>query len=71
MKQKITINDEYITLGQLLKEVGVIQTGGAAKWYLMENSVQVNQEDENRRGRKLYPGDQITIDHFGKVIIEK
>ncbi|WP_078593323.1 S4 domain-containing protein YaaA [Evansella clarkii] len=65
------ISEEYITLGQALKEVGVIQTGGAAKWFLQETPVVVNGEDENRRGRKLYPGDQVKIDEFGTVVIKK
>ncbi|VTS76238.1 Uncharacterized conserved protein [Streptococcus gordonii] len=31
--------DEYITLQALLKEVGVIQSGGAIKAFLAENDV--------------------------------
>lgn len=56
-----TISTEYITLGQLLKEVGVIDTGGMAKWFLAEHEVFVNDELENRRGKKLYPGDKVRI----------
>ena len=32
--KKVVIDRPYITLGQVLKEEGVIPTGGAAKWYL-------------------------------------
>lgn len=71
LEQKVVINDEYITLGQLLKEVGVISTGGQAKFYLQENSVVLNEEKENRRGKKLYPGDVIQIEQFGTVFIVK
>ena len=59
--QTITINTPYVTLGQILKEAGIISTGGAAKWFLAENTVQVNGEDESRRGRKLTPGDTVTL----------
>ena len=50
-----------MTLGQLLKEVNLISTGGQAKIFLAENEgrVFVNLEAENRRGRKLYAGDFI------------
>ncbi|MFA9556238.1 S4 domain-containing protein YaaA [Evansella sp. AB-rgal1] len=71
MEHKVTIHDDYITLGQLLKEVGVISTGGAAKWFLQDNPVRVNNEDENRRGKKLYPGDMVYLEDFGIIVIEK
>ena len=56
---KIRQGEAYITLNVLLKIGGVIDPGGQAKWYLQENEVTVNGESENRRGRKLYPGDEV------------
>lgn len=53
--------DEYITLQALLKEIGVIQSGGAIKAFLAENDVFFNGELETRRGKKVRVGDQITI----------
>lgn len=52
--EKIKIDTEYITLGQFLKMVNIISSGGEAKWFLAENTVLVNNELEARRGRKLY-----------------
>lgn len=60
MKQ-IKIRTEYLELKNLLKITNIIQTGGEAKYYLAENKVLVNGMEENRRGRKLFPGDQIVI----------
>ena len=54
-------DEEYLTLQSLLQIVGVISTGGMAKMYLAENKVLVNGELENRRGRKLYSGDEIKL----------
>lgn len=54
-------DEPYITLGILLKIGKIIQTGGEAKIFLSENYTKVNGEEENRRGRKLYPGDRIEI----------
>lgn len=65
----INIDREFITLGQLLKEEGIISTGGAAKWFLQETPVWVNQEQDQRRGRKLYPGDQVRIGDLEEVVI--
>lgn len=61
MKQTYAIETEFITLGQLLKEMGVIDTGGMAKWFLKEHDVFVNGELENRRGKKLFPGDEVHV----------
>ena len=65
MKQQIVLKTDYMTLGQLLKEINVISSGGQAKWYLSENVVYVDDELENRRGRKLYEGMRIDIPDEG------
>lgn len=57
----IKINNDYIELQQLLKLEDFISSGGAAKYFLADNEVYVNGELENRRGKKLYPGDIIKI----------
>jgi len=59
--KKIEIESAYITLGQFLKLADLIDSGSQAKFFLSENEVLVNQELEQRRGRKLYKEDQIEI----------
>jgi ribosome-associated protein len=59
--KEIGVQGDYITLGQLLKVAGIIGSGGEAKAYLAETAVQVNGEPEQRRGRKLRPGDVVTV----------
>lgn len=70
LESKVMITSEYITLGQMLKEAGIIDTGGMAKWFLSEHEIYVNEELENRRGKKLYNGDLVEIISIGsyKVI---
>jgi S4 domain protein YaaA len=60
-QSEIVIHTPYIQLGQLMKIVGLIETGGQIKSFLSQNPIQVNQRPEQRRGRKLYPGDQIMV----------
>ena len=55
------ISGDYITLSQFLKEESIISSVGQAKWYLKDNPVVLNGEKEDRRGKKLYPGDQLEI----------
>lgn len=69
MEETIVISDEFITLGQALKEAAVIDSGGQAKWFLAEVPVWVNDEQENRRGRKLYPGDRVEVEEMGTILI--
>ncbi len=68
--KKIDITTEYITLGQLLKFAGVLQSGGEIKAFLADTRVTVNDEPENRRGRKLYPGDRIAVFTKPRVDLE-
>ena len=63
-KEIVRIKDGeiYITLNVLLKLTNIISTGGEAKYYLQTNEVLVNEILENRRGRKLYPGDLVKVE---------
>lgn len=69
MQTEVFITSEYITLGQLLKFENIIESGGNVKFFLEEIPVYINNERDNRRGRKLYPGDVISIDEVGEFII--
>jgi ribosome-associated protein len=64
-------NQEFMTLGQFLKYIGLIGTGGQAKFFLQETSVFLNGEAEDRRGKKLLPEDQVVIEGQGAYIIKK
>lgn len=57
--------DDYITLQALLKETGIIQSGGVIKTFLSEYPVLFNGERENRRGKKLRVNDRISLPKQG------
>jgi ribosome-associated protein len=63
--KSIGISTEYITLGQFLKLVECIGTGGEVKHFLQEKKVLINAEPDNRRGRKLRVGDQVEVEGCG------
>jgi ribosome-associated protein len=67
MAQQVEIRDEYITLGQLLKLAGFIGSGGGAKDFLAEAQITVNGEPDNRRGRKVRPGDVVVVAGAGEI----
>lgn len=60
MKQ--TIHTEFIRLDTLLKLCGITMTGGQAKERIQAGEVSVNNEICTQRGKKLRPGDRVTLD---------
>lgn len=58
----VKLKENQITLGQLLKVLGYISSGGEAKHRMHEFEIIVNGEIENRRGKKIHPGDVVVID---------
>ena len=69
-RTEIEIQETYITLGQFLKLASIISSGGMAKPFLEQMEVFVNEEPENRRGKKLYDGDHISIPNIGEFQIK-
>lgn len=69
--KKIRISTAYITLGQFLKFADLISSGGETKFFLTENDVLVNHEVEVRRGRKLFPGDEIIVNSKDSFVITR
>jgi ribosome-associated protein len=67
--RQFSIRGETITLGQLLKAAGCVQTGGDAKTLLAEGLVQVNGEVEQRRGRQLRAGDIVVVSDEDAITI--
>ncbi|MBP5154435.1 MAG: RNA-binding S4 domain-containing protein [Lachnospiraceae bacterium] len=63
---EITIKDEFIKLGQLLKLADLVDSGAHAKEVITEGLVKVNGETDLRRGRKCVRGDKVEFQ--GKVI---
>lgn len=69
--KKVTINTDYIALGQFLKLTDCISTGGQAKGFLQEVPIRVNGEAENRRGKKLVAGDKVEVEGHGAFLVER
>lgn len=59
--EDIKIKEDFITLGQFIKVLDLISSGGEAKSFLLSADVKINKEADNRRGRKLYKGDLVII----------
>ncbi|NLV87869.1 MAG: RNA-binding S4 domain-containing protein [Tissierellia bacterium] len=63
--KEISIETEYIKLDQLLKLIGIAQTGGQAKMMINEGIVKVNKEVAFERGKKIRKNDIVDIEGYG------
>jgi ribosome-associated protein len=59
--EEITIRDDMIRLGQLLKLANLVEDGVEAAELIKNGLVKVNGEIEERRGRQLHDGDTVTV----------
>ena len=59
--------DPHVELVKLLKATDLAQSGGHAKALVAAGEVRVNGEPEDRKRRKLVPGDRVTL---GGVTVE-
>ncbi|MFR1710115.1 MAG: S4 domain-containing protein YaaA [Clostridium sp.] len=66
---EIKIDTEFIKLDSFLKFTGATTLGSEAKFYIQSGEVQVNDEVEVRRGRKLYKGDRIKFQEQEYIIV--
>ena len=66
--QEVKINKEFIKLSQMMKMANLVQSGGEAKQFIMQELVFVNNEICTQRGKKLYKGDIIEFDGTKYVI---
>lgn len=64
----IKIKTPFIQLQQLLKFAGVVEEGTDVKILIQEGYVTLNGETETRRGKKIYPGDEVLISYDGQKI---
>ena len=59
--EKITITTEFIKLDGLLKFAALVGSGGEAKQLIQEGYVLVNGTVCTERGKKIRPGDTVTL----------
>lgn len=65
----VFIEGDFIRLDALLKFACVAQTGGQAKLLIQEGEAAVNGVISTQRGKKIRPGDTVTIQNSVLKII--
>ena len=67
--REVKISTEFIKLEALLKFEGLVETGGEAKERIQDGEVSVNGEVCTMRGKKIRPGDQVTLDDLRLEVV--
>ncbi len=63
-QETVRIRTEFIKLDSLLKFAGLCDTGGFAKELIQQGRVKVNGEICTMRGKKIRPGDEISVENY-------
>ena len=68
-ENRIKITTEFIKLDALLKFASMVGSGGEAKQLIQVGQVLVNGEVCTMRGKKIRPGDRVSLDGE-EVVVE-
>lgn len=60
-KLTFTVDGDYVELNQLLKLVGLCDSGGAGKMIVASGEVRVDGKQELRKTAKIRPGQKVTL----------
>ncbi|TYQ17461.1 UNVERIFIED_ORG: ribosome-associated protein [Zoogloea ramigera] len=60
-KVSFELNGEFVELNQLLKLVGLCDSGGAGKMMVASGDVKVDGKQELRKTAKIRAGQQVTV----------
>lgn len=69
MEKEVKIETDFIRLDQLLKFIGVAQTGGHSKMLIQDGLIMVNDEICLQRGKKIKRNDKIIIEGNESFIV--
>ena len=71
--EKVSLRDgeEFIKLGQAMKKAGCVGSGVDAKMMIHEGDVLVNNEPEDRRGRKLFENDTFSFEGVTYQVVKE
>lgn len=61
MKESVKISTQIIQLNQLLKWMGLLETGGQITYILNDGKIILNGEKVYEKRKKIRPGDTLSI----------
>lgn len=68
-EKTVNINTPFIKLDQLLKFSAIAESGADAKDMILSKSVDVNGYLCTMRGKKIRPGDNVTVEFEDETVV--
>jgi ribosome-associated protein len=65
----ISIHTDYIKLNQFLKWANAVSSGAHANRMILDGLVSVDGEIENKRGKKIFPGNCVEVKGVGSYLV--
>ena len=67
---KVKIRGKFIKLGQLIKKLNIIDTGGQAQYFIKSHEIRINNEEDVKRNTKVWLNSTVWIDDQVFYIVE-
>ncbi|MBD5423261.1 MAG: RNA-binding S4 domain-containing protein [Mycoplasma sp.] len=67
---KVKIKGKFIKLGQLIKKLNIIDTGGQAKYFVKSHDIRVDNVSGLKRNSKIWANSTVWIDDQVFYIVE-
>lgn len=67
---KVKIKGKFIKLGQLLKKINIIDTGGQAKYFIKSHDIRIDNETGFKRNSKVWANSTVWIDDQVFYLVE-
>ncbi len=67
---KVKIEGRYIKLGQLIKKLNLVDTGGQTKYFVKSHDIKINNEEGFKRNSKVWANSTVWIDDQVFYIVE-
>ena len=70
MKEVVKISSKMIQLNQLLKWIGLLETGGQTAFLLSAGKIKLNDAVVHEKRKKIYPGDTLFVEDQEYQIVQ-
>lgn len=67
---KVKIKGKFIKLGQLIKKLNIVDTGGQVKYFIKSHEIRIDNEVGFKRSSKVWANSTVWIDDQVFYIVE-
>lgn len=68
---EVEIKDKFIKLGQFIKKINLVDTGGETKHFIRTHQISINENKPIGRSSKIFCNDVVWIDDIPYKVVKK